>query len=75
MENENGWTEYRRLILDWHEEEKEFRTKTNETLDGINTKLNVLQNQHQVVKWVSGVVLPSTVALMATWLGHKFGIR
>jgi hypothetical protein len=84
VDQSNSWTEYRRMILDWHEqdiqERKEIREKLEayqkhsaEKLDAISDALSVMQTERGFVKYLFGIGLPALVALGVSWLGRKFG--
>lgn len=84
--SQNGWNEYRRMVVDWHEEDKkerallaaelaEYRKETSEKLDQISQTLVEFRTQRKAATWFLGIALPGAVSLAVSWLVTKFGLH
>jgi hypothetical protein len=84
MDNNNGWGEYRRLVVEWHEqdvaERKEIKEslveqqqQTTAQLKVILDTLNTIQTERKIAKYFGGIVLPIGVTVGVNWVARKLG--
>jgi hypothetical protein len=84
-QEENGWAEYRRLVLSWHDDDVRERREIRERLEkhqeeesiilrDINNALAELKFQSKALRWIGGVGVPAFVALLVAYISHRLGI-
>lgn len=74
MASENGFTEYKQLILASMEEQKEFRKEMERRFDALHTEFIELKTEAKAAKYFGGVALPAVVSLGVAWISRKFGV-
>jgi hypothetical protein len=70
IQEQDGWTEYRRMIVDWHEDDLRAHERIDKSLTEINKTLIEIRTERKISGWVAGIVLPGFVALMVTAAAH-----
>jgi len=68
---DNGWNEYKTLLLDDRRQNEEKFEKVFGKLDDISTQLTEMRTQRRVAGWVSGFVLPAGIAAAVAWLTSR----
>jgi len=72
-DSENGWNEYRRMVIDWHEQEVQDRKEIRDRLErqevAVNTKLDAISIQlagfhgeRRFRQWAVGIIVPAVVS-------------
>lgn len=78
-ESNGEWSEYRRMILDWHQQEVEERQEIKEKLesyqeattlklDTISNQLTALSVEKKFAKWVLSIGIPAAVTIVLTYV-------
>lgn len=73
METEEGWREYRRMILDWHDEDVKSHARVDASLVQINQTLIELKTERRAWHWALGVVIPAVVSLLVASAARALG--
>jgi hypothetical protein len=71
--DENGWAEYKKLLLDWHAQEVVRAERLEAKVDMLTTKVAELEVHAKLGRWVGATVIPAVVALFTSLIWGKFG--
>lgn len=85
VDSSNGWHEYRRMIIDWHEQDVKERIDIRERLeaqqketalklDAISDTLAMMKTERTMAKYFFGVGIPAFISLGVTWFSRKLGL-
>jgi hypothetical protein len=81
MTSENGFNEYKRMMLAEIEANQKFREETrgmfkevNNQFREVHTQLTEIHMERRLGKWVLGVLVPAIVAVAVTVVFKKFGL-
>ena len=74
-DTENGWSEYRMLVVDWHREEVEARKEFREKLDAIALTLTEINTERKLGKWALGGGVAGFLSMLGTVVLFLFGIK
>jgi hypothetical protein len=73
MASENGFSEYKQLILASMQEQAEFRKEMEKRFDSLHTEFVELKTEAKAAKWFGGIALPAVISIGVSWLGRKLG--
>jgi len=72
-DNDQSWVEYRRLVVDWHNEDKKDHERFDASLTAIHKTLIEMKTERRFAGWAAGVLVPAIVALISVGVAHAWG--
>lgn len=71
--DEQSWESYRRMIVDWHNEDVKSHERIDESLSQIQKTLIEIKTERRVGLGVMNVIVPAVIALISVGVAHALG--
>ena len=71
---DNGWDEYKLLVLDTIKRMDTRLESIDAKQDTLSLQFSKLEQDAKAAKYFGGLILPAGVALGVSWIGRKLGL-